>query len=39
VRTVNLRAIFPAATDLQDVHDPAKNTAIILPLGAGLVCW
>jgi len=36
-RTIVLRAIFPAATDLQNVHDPAENASIILALGSGLV--
>ena len=37
VRTVFFGAILPAATDLQNMHDPAQNAAIVLASGAGLV--
>ena len=37
VRTIVLRAILPAAADLQNVHDAAENAALVLPLGSGLV--
>ena len=37
VRTVFFGAILPAATNLQNMHDPAQNAAIILASGAGLV--
>ena len=36
-RTIVLRAILPAAADLQDVHDAAENASIVLPLGSRLV--
>ena len=37
VRTVFFGAILPAATNLQNMHDPAQNAVIILASGAGLV--
>lgn len=37
VWTVFLGAILPAATNLEDMHDSAQNTAIIQASGAGLV--
>jgi hypothetical protein len=36
-RTVFFGAILPAATDLQNMHDPAQNAPIILASGSGLV--
>ncbi len=37
VRTVFFGAILPAATDLQNMDDPAQNVPIILASGSGLV--
>jgi hypothetical protein len=37
VRAIFLRAILPAAPDLEDMHDPAQYTPVILALGSGLV--
>jgi len=37
VRAVCLGAILPAATNLQHMHDPAQDAAIVLALGAWLV--
>jgi hypothetical protein len=36
-RTVFFGAILPAATNLQNMHDPAQNAPIILASGSGLV--
>ena len=37
VRAVFLRAILPAAPGPKNMHNPAQNPSIILPLGSGLV--
>ena len=37
VRTIFRRTILPAATHLQNVHDPAQDAPIVLALGTGLV--
>jgi hypothetical protein len=37
VRAIFFRAILPTAADLQNMHDPAQDTAIVCAFGARLV--
>jgi hypothetical protein len=39
VRTLSGRAIFQAAANFQNMHDPAQYPVIIIPLTSRLVCW